>query len=93
MRTASSVPFGHHFVAWVGRYDDITSGRDGAYKIKLLHSHKGSDCGYPDLELLPDGIFVATTYIKYRPGPELNSVVSTRFKLAETGAMAAQAKN
>ena len=70
-----------HFVAWVGRYEDIVAGRDGQYRIKLLHSHAGSDCGYPGLELLPDGTFVATTYIKYRPGPEKHSVVSTRFKL------------
>lgn len=73
-----------HFVAWVGRYEDILSGKDGEYKIKLLHSHKGGDCGYPGLELLPDGTLVATTYIKYRPGPEQNSVISTRFTLAET---------
>jgi len=73
-----------HFVAWVGRYEDIVSGKDGEYKIKLLQSHKGSDCGYPGLELLPDGTIVATTYIKYRPGAEQNSVVSTRFTLAET---------
>ena len=46
-----------HFVAWVGRYEDIVSGKDGEYKIKLLHSHKGSDCGYPGLEVLPDGTF------------------------------------
>jgi hypothetical protein len=72
-----------HFVAWVGRYEDIVSGKDGEYKIKLLHSHKGSDCGYPGLELLPDGTIVATTYIKYRPGAEQNSVVSTRFAIAE----------
>jgi hypothetical protein len=72
-----------HFVAWVGRYEDIISGKDGEYKIKLLHSHKGSDCGYPGLELLPDGTIVATTYIKYRAGSEQNSVVSTRFTLAE----------
>ncbi len=72
-----------HFVAWVGRYEDIVSGKDGERKIKLLHSHKSSDCGYPGLELLPDGTIVATTYIKYRPGAEQNSVVSTRFTLAE----------
>ena len=84
-------PTREHFVAWVGRYEDIVGGRDGDYKIKLLHSHKGSDCGYPGLELLPDGTIVATTYVKYRPGPELNSVVSTRFKIAETDALARQA--
>ncbi|WP_395744339.1 FAD-dependent oxidoreductase [Prosthecobacter sp.] len=82
--TGSKSTTKNHFVAWVGHYEDITSGRDGEYKIKLLHSHKGSDCGYPGLELLPDGTLVATTYIKYRPGPEQNSVVSTRFTLGET---------
>ncbi|HEY2413165.1 MAG TPA: sialidase family protein [Pirellulaceae bacterium] len=77
-------PTRNHFVAWVGRYEDILAGREGEYKIKLLHSHKGSDCGYPGLELLPDGTLVATTYVKYRPGLEQNSVVSVRFSLAET---------
>jgi len=77
-------PTSTHFIAWVGRYEDIVSGRDGQYRVKLLHSYKGGDNGYPGLELLPDGTFVATTYIKYREGPEKNSVVSTRFKLSET---------
>lgn len=87
--TGPGSPTSTHFIAWVGRYEDIASGRDGAYRIKLLHSHRGGDNGYPGLELLPDGTFVATTYIKYRAGPEKNSVVSTRFKLAETDALAA----
>lgn len=77
-------PTRNHFVAWVGRYEDILAGKEGEYKIKLLHSHARSDCGYPGFELLPDGTFVATTYIKYRPGPEKNSVISTRFTLQET---------
>ena len=75
-----------HFVAWVGTYDDIRQGKPGQYRIKLLHSYAGGDCGYPGVELLPDGTIVATTYIKYRPGPEKHSVVSTRFSLAETDA-------
>jgi hypothetical protein len=79
-----------HFVAWVGRYEDIVAGREGQYKIKLLHSNAGSDCGYSGLELLPDGTFVATTYIKYRPGAEKQSVVSTRFTLKETDALVNQ---
>ncbi|HEX72637.1 MAG TPA: exo-alpha-sialidase, partial [Candidatus Hydrogenedentes bacterium] len=74
----------NHFVAWVGTYDDIKAGREGQYRIKLLHSHAGGDCGYPGMERLPDGTIVATTYIKYRPGKEMHSVVSTRFKLEET---------
>jgi flavin-dependent dehydrogenase len=89
--TGAGSPTKSHFVAWVGRYEDIVAGHDGQYRIKLLHSYKGTDCGYPGLELLPDGTFVATTYIKYRPGPELNSVVSTRFQLTETDALAKNA--
>jgi hypothetical protein len=79
----------NHFVAWIGRYDDIVSGREGQYRAKLLHSHKGKDCGYPGLELLPDGTFIATTYVKYEPGPEQNSVVSVRFRLEELDKRAA----
>jgi hypothetical protein len=77
----------NHFVAWVGTYDDIRQNHAGQYRIKLLHSNAGGDCGYPGLELLEDNTIVATTYIKYRPGAEKHSVVSTRFKLAETDRM------
>jgi hypothetical protein len=85
-------PTSTHFIAWVGRYEDIVNGRDGGYRVKLLHSYRGGDNGYPGLEYLPDGTLVATTYIKYREGPEKNSVVSTRFTLAETDARAAKVK-
>jgi len=85
--TGADSPIKPHFVAWVGTYDDIIRGKDGQYKVKLLHSYSGTDNGYPGLELLPDDTFVATTYIKYRPGPEKHSVVSTRFKIAETDKM------
>ena len=75
-----------NFVAWVGTYDDVRNCRPGQYRIKLLNSNAGGDCGYPGMELLPDGTIVATTYIKYRPGKEKHSVVSTRFTLQETDA-------
>ena len=93
----TSATYGH-YVAWVGTLDDIVKRREGQYRIKLLHNASrtaedkpgtgNSDCGYSDLELLPDGTVVATTYIKYVAGPEKNSVVSTRFKLTETDALA-----
>ncbi len=76
-----------HFVAWVGTFDDLFYGRDGQYRIKLLHSNAGWDTGYSGLEILPDGTIVATTYVKYRPGPKKHSVVCTRFKLEEIDAM------
>ncbi len=89
--TAPQTPAGCHFVAWVGTYDDIRLGRPGQCRIKLLHSYGGGDQGYPGNELLPDGTFVITTYIKYNPGPEKQSVVSVRFRLAEIDAALAEA--
>lgn len=91
---AINSPTRGHFVAWVGTYDDIKNDSPGQYRIKLLHSHakKVSDCGYPGVELLPDGTIVATTYIKYAPGPEQHSVVSTRFKISETDHMLSKLK-
>lgn len=85
-------PTKDHFVAWVGTYDDIVNGRQGQYRIELLHSYNSLDCGYSGLEELPDGTFVATTYIKYRPGADKNSIVSVRFKLAETDKMVKKIK-
>lgn len=84
---APNSPTKGHFVAWVGNYKDLREGTSGQYKIKLLHSYAGSDCGYPGLEILPDGTIIAITYIKMKPGKEQHSVVEVRFKLAETDVM------
>ena len=75
-----------HFVAWVGSYESIRTGRasPGDYRVKLLHSYAGGDCGYPGVHLLKDGTVVATTYVKYRPGKNRQSIVSVRFKVSET---------
>jgi hypothetical protein len=85
---AINSPTKDHFVAWVGTYDDIQRSRPGQYRIKLLHSHAGRDCGYPGVEFLPDGTIVATTYVKYAPGDVKHSVISVRFNIAATDAMA-----
>ena len=87
---APNSPTKGHFVAWVGTYKDLKEKSSGQYKVKLLHSYAGSDCGYPGLELLPDGTLVATTYIKKAPGKEQHSIVSVRFKLEETDKMISQ---
>lgn len=81
---APESPTKGHFIAWVGTYDDIRHRRPGQYRIKLLHSHAGHDCGYPGMQILGDGTIHATTYIKYRPGAAKHSVVATRFSLDET---------
>jgi hypothetical protein len=72
-----------HFVLWVGRYEDIINKKQGQYRVKLLHSYAANDCGYPGLEILPDGTIIATTYIKYDEGENKHSIVSVRLKLEE----------
>ena len=84
--TAQQSPTRNHFAGWVGTYDDIVAGREGQYRVKLLNSHAGSDCGYAAVERLPDDTILATTYVKYRPGPEKRSVVTVRLKLEELNA-------
>lgn len=86
---ALNSPTKGHFVAWVGTYADIKNSKPGQYRVKLLHSYaeRVGDCGYPGMELLPDGTIVATTYVKYAPGKEKHSVVSVRFDLKATDAL------
>ena len=77
------------WVGWVGTYDDIVHGRQGKYRVRLMDNHKGADCAYPGLEVLPDGTFVTTTYGHWRPG-ELPYIVSVRFTLGEIDRLAAR---
>ena len=84
---AQNSPTRGHFVAWVGQIGDVLWQYSGQYRIKLLHSYAGWDCGYPGLEILPDGTIVATTYVKYAPGPDKHSVVSVRFRIEDTDRM------
>lgn len=76
------------FIAWIGTYDDIRSGKPGEYRVSLLKTFK--DGFYPGIHLLPDGTIVATTYANYRQEDIGCSIVSIRFKMSEVDAMAAQ---
>jgi hypothetical protein len=82
---AVNSPTKGHFVGWVGTYDDIRNGHPGQFRVKLLHSHAGGDCGYPGIQMLPDGSIFALTYIKYALDENKHSVVGTRFKLTKDG--------
>ena len=42
--------------------DDIVHRREGQYRLRLMDNHKGADCAYPAMEVLPDGTYVVTTY-------------------------------
>jgi len=95
---AKSSPTYGHYVAWVGHFEDILKGKPGDYRVKLFHNtlrdksdkpgQGNADCGYSDLELLPNGTLIATTYLKYAQGPAMHSVMNTRFTLKETDALA-----
>ncbi|MBI5690554.1 MAG: exo-alpha-sialidase [Verrucomicrobia bacterium] len=73
------------WVGWVGTYDDIVQGREGQYRVRILHNTKGSDCAYPGVELLPDDTIVTTTYGHWQSG-EMPYIVSVRFRLADLDA-------
>ncbi len=75
------------WVAWVGRYEDITAGREGQYRVRLMKNHKQQDCAYPGVERLPDGTFVTTTYGHWTPG-QPPYIVSVRLKLDELDQLA-----
>jgi hypothetical protein len=76
------------WVAWVGTYDDLVTGREGQYRVRLMDNHNAWDCAYPGLELLPDGTFVTTTYGYWTAG-EQPYVVSVRVTMSELDKLAA----
>lgn len=73
------------WVAWVGTFDDIAEGREGQYRVRIMQNHKGPDCAYPALELLPDGTVVTTTYGHWTEGKPAY-VISVRFRMDELDA-------
>lgn len=85
--TTHDSPTKGDWVGWVGRYDDIVNGREGQYRVRLMQNHRGNDCAYPGVEVLPDGTFVTTTYGHWEAGQE-PYIVSVRFTLQELDAKA-----
>ena len=86
---AELTPTQGDFVAWVGTYADIQNQREGQYRIHLLDNVDFFDCGYPGLELLPDGTFIATTYGHWDKG-EKPYIKSVRFKMGEIDKLAGE---
>jgi hypothetical protein len=78
------------WVAWVGAYEDVVSGREGQYRVRLMDNHNPWDCAYPGLELLPDGTIVTTTYGFWQEGAQ-PYIVSVRLTMAEIDRLAASA--
>jgi hypothetical protein len=70
------------WVAWVGTFQDIAAGGDGEYRIRLKDNLESWDCGYPGVEVLPDGTFLLTSYGHWSAGEE-PYILSVRLRLAE----------
>ncbi|MEO8496511.1 MAG: sialidase family protein [Planctomycetota bacterium] len=60
----------------------IFSDDEGQYRVRLMDNHKGADCAYPAVEILPDGTIVTTTYGHWDEDQPA-SIVSVRLKLEE----------
>jgi hypothetical protein len=87
--TTHESPTKGDWVGWVGTYDDLVHGREGQYRVRLKDNHKGADCAYPGVEVLPDGTFVATTYGHWTEG-EAPYILCVRFTLGELDALVAR---
>jgi hypothetical protein len=70
------------WVAWVGTFDDIIGGREGEYRIRLKDNKEEWDCGYPGVEVFPDGTFLLTSYGHWTAGEE-PYIISVRLRLGE----------
>jgi len=84
---AAGSPTRGDWVGWVGSFEDIVRGRAGQYRVRLSRNWRGTDCGYPGVELVDDGTIVTTTYGHWQPGgaPFIRSV---RFRLEQLDALA-----
>ncbi len=88
------------WVAWVGTYEDLKTGGEGQYRIKLAHIYldgqtspeysANADTGYCGNVVLPDGTIVTSTYGKFSPdepasdGKYKTFICSKRINLNDT---------
>ena len=84
---AADSPTRGDWVAWVGTWEDIVNGTPGQYRVRLKDNHGGADCGYPGVEVLPDGTILAVTYGHWAAGEE-PYILAVRLRLEELDALA-----
>jgi BNR repeat protein len=80
------------WVAWVGTFDDLVSGAEGQYRVRLKDNLHAWDCAYPGVVLQPDGTIVTTTYGHWDAG-EQPYIRTVRLKLADLDQLATEAQN
>ncbi|XZE51660.1 sialidase family protein [Planctomycetaceae bacterium SH139] len=75
------------WVGWVGTWEDLISGADGQYSVRLKDNTKAYDTAYPGVEVLPDGTIVTTTYGHWDEG-QPPYILSVRLQLSDLDKMA-----
>ena len=70
------------WVAWVGTFEDLERGNEGQYRIYLKKNHRGNDCAYPTVHLLPDGTIFLATYGQWEQDNP-NFILSCRLNMEE----------
>ena len=83
--TTRESPTKGDWVAWVGTWDDLASGREGQCRIRLMDNTYSGDCAYPGVVIQRDGTIVTTTYGHWTKG-EPPYIVSIRLHLKEIDA-------
>ena len=78
--TAPNSPTQGDWVAWVGTYEDIVSGKPGEFRIRIKDNKHQWDCAYPGVEILPNGEIVTTTYGHWDEG-ESPYILSVRINI------------
>jgi len=85
--TSHDTPTPGDWVGWIGEYADIAEGREGQYRLRIMHNTHGGDCAYPAIEVLPDGTIFTTTYGHWSQGEE-PYVAGVHFTLDQIDAIA-----
>ena len=83
--THAKSPWLGDWVGWIGTWDDLETGGEGAYIVRLSDNHHRWDCAYPAVERLANGTLVVITYGHWVEGepPFIRSVHLTPERIAK----------
>jgi lysophospholipase L1-like esterase len=74
------------FVAWVGTWENLRSGEEGEYRIKLLDHKDWKGAKLSKMIMQPNGV-IAVTVIGKKPGDESFTEEMVQFTLEETDSL------
>ncbi len=78
---------GSDWVGWVGRYEELVGGREGQFRVRLMHDTQPARTGHPSINVIKDGTCIVTASGAWTGG-EPPYIVSTSFMIEEFDARA-----